>query len=106
MYSKKPIRFAHYKSGTDFLQTTNYFDGYVPEGFTGGMRKRIFETNSGLRKFSLFKYKSKNSLAIGCHSLKVAKFTLNVTSCVLHFKYFYDFISKVFREEKKKVILE
>ncbi len=102
MYSKKPIYLTHYRSGENFLKTTSYFDNYVPKNFLGGMRRRVFNTDSGLKKFVLFKYKPNILFTIGCHVLLHADFPNTLTGCILHFKYFADFIEKVRKEAKRQ----
>ena len=83
MYPKS-INLKDYKTGTDFLQHSNYYDGYsneynMPEYsyndtflIKGGIRKRVFGTENTITKTSLFKYTFYNNLEldVGYHLLK------------------------------------
>jgi len=100
MYSDKPLYLTNYKKGENFLSVCNYFDRDLPYTFFGGMRKRVFKATTCLKKFSLFKYEPNVSIGVGCHGIEGAKLS-EATSCVLHFKYFSDFIARAKEEAKR-----
>lgn len=97
MYSDKPIRDAIYRQGDDFLSTCNYFDGDPFSYFKGGVRNRFFDIGADMKKYPLIKYSQEMNLYTGYHLLTGSKQS-EKTGCLLHFKFFSDFIEKVNEE--------
>ena len=119
MYGKKSIQESHYISGTDFLDTSPYFDRRFyhekrpfdgPFGnitnYWGGMRTRVFGGNNDgylVNKLPLFKYLENDIICSGLHWLrrpldKIA----SQRGALLHFKYFSSFQNYVEQELDRK----
>lgn len=118
MYSKEPVAQAYYTSGNDFLDTCSYFDSQFyhskfdsagPFGnltyFFGGARERVFGENEAFcqSKVSLVKYDKDCILAGGQHWTNLSRDLISESrGCLLHFKYFSDFESRVKEEVDRK----
>jgi hypothetical protein len=111
MYSNKPIRATVYRKGEDPLLAASFFDKYFYNGplsrmswldidkgkYAGGARSRIFNMTPYLRKFPLFKFCEKMNIFSGCHRIDGAAIS-QMRGCLMHFKYFTNFVPQVFRE--------
>lgn len=98
MYSKKPLYKSRITSGRNPLEEFNYFDQsmirmarnksydcYDPK-YSGGVRKRVFGLDSGLRKNSLLKYEKNVLIDVGYHCVYNTKPSA-LWASTLHFKY-------------------
>lgn len=120
MYSDKSVRDSLYKSGEDFLNVCPYFDQkfyhYKEENsgpcsnmtyFRGGLRQRIFNTNSQdlvftVNKVPLFKYNESVVIYAGHHWTNIPKKHIaKARGALLHFKYLHSFADYVETEVKR-----
>jgi hypothetical protein len=114
MYSNKPIHSTDYRSGMNPLSVCSYFDPsyevieqswmnhhaqkyFQFNMFTGNMRRRVFGRDENLSKFPLFKYGSGVYAGPGRHALDGTRIA-DIQGVVFHFKYLYDFNSRVLDE--------
>ncbi len=120
MYSDTSVRNSLYKSGEDFLDVCPYFDRkfyhYKEENsgpcgnmtyFRGGLRQRIFNTNSQdivftVNKVPLFKYNESVVIYAGHHWTNIPKKHIaKARGALLHFKYLHSFANYVETEVKR-----
>lgn len=110
MYPEGPLKNATYKEGNPFLPSAPWFDpashtaiNYpyrncitnFPKRFVGGVRERVFGLKDVcLSKFPLIRFHKGFFLQRGTHAVEGARIS-KIRGCLLHFKYFNDFASRV-----------
>lgn len=106
MYPRGPLSGADYRQGEDFLSTARYFDGDPIDIYKGdlygGMRQRVFGVHPNLLKFVFLKYTKPVALKQGCHIVKRARIADGISGCLLHFKYFSDFVFRCEEEARRE----
>ncbi len=124
MYSQGPLDEAIYTVGQDPLEVCPWFDPYgycqwkMPMGdwwIQGGVRRRVFYSNGhvgaapALNKFPLVKWRRYYSYISSTHFLTPRRLNrphyaqgLAPTGCLLHFKHFASFRTKVEEELERK----
>ncbi|NNE18898.1 MAG: glycosyltransferase family 2 protein [Myxococcales bacterium] len=117
MYSDRPIRETNYERGADPLRSCAYFDAdyqkvvgtfhdriegveYPIDTHAGGMRSRVFGVEPYCSKVPLLRYDSSLVLARGWHDM-IGLQSCGIQGAVLHFKYLWDFPSRVELDAKR-----
>lgn len=105
MYSKCPIKDAHYRAGQNPLEVLSYFDK-PPLNRYENPRNRLLGSKHTLRlrKFSFFKFKEGVFASRGHHDLKngVNKWK-EIMTVLLHFKFTSDYFNHVKDASERKV---
>lgn len=120
MYSDRAIRDTHYTPGRPFEELCPYFDREFYSGYDensgpfrnqrayyGGVRQRVFGDSGQwayyLSKVPLLKYDEDCILAGGQHWTNLPSEQIAAESgCLLHFKYFSSFVSRVCEEARRR----
>lgn len=117
MYSKDAIGATQYSAGEDPRKKCAYFDppayrtykqqyigctGDIDYVLVGGMRERVFGKEASCMKFPLVKYKKGTFLPRGLNYVEGADIS-SARGCIMHFKYFCDFITKAEREASRNL---
>jgi tetratricopeptide (TPR) repeat protein len=123
MYSDKPIRETHYRTGQDFLEvcpffdreffhfkTDNFFGHNEHPSYFGGLRCRVFGGGEPgkderyfycINKLPLIKYDQSFVLSDNLHWTNCKEIGAE-TGCLLHFKYFSSFPDYARQEAERK----
>jgi len=118
LYSSDAVDDTRYEAGTDFRGTCSYFDREFyhkriedsgPYGnqtyYFGGVRERVFGASDAFcqSKVSVIKYDTDCVLAGGQHWTNLDRELIaGSRGCLLHFKYFSDFDSRVKEEVNRE----
>jgi len=90
MYSNKPLIETKLEPDKSLIETCNYFDVKYP-----GIRYRVMEMGCWMQKQPLLYFRENTVLTPGMHYIFNSKTPSNIYCCLMHLKFFDDFIDYV-----------